>query len=74
MGMLDALFDTEKVVTEKIIESGKNFAKEIGCPVEEVNIRIRFNKEGQPFYQLFRADKVKNINMKIRNISVSEII
>ncbi len=57
-----------------LVDFGKRFSEELQCPIEEVNARIRFAKDGLPYYELFRMNGVTKKNEKIRDIHLSDII
>lgn len=67
--------ETKREATlETLVDCGKRFANEIGCPIEEVNVRIRFGKNGFPYYELFRMNGLTKKNEKIKDIHLSDII
>lgn len=67
--------ETKREATlEMLVSSGKRFAIEIGCPIEEVNMRIRFAKDGLPYYELFRMNGETKKNEKIKDIHLKDII
>ncbi len=67
--------ETKREATHEIlVECGAKFAQEIGCPIEEVNLRIRFAKDGLPYYELFRMNGATRKNEKIKDIHLSDII
>jgi hypothetical protein len=72
--MLDKLFDIPAETKKTLISSGKKFAQEIGCPIEDVCIRIRYAKDGNPYYELYHNDSSLKKNIKIRNVHLDEII
>ena len=53
--MFDGLFNLEKETTNKLIESGREFAKELGVPVCEIQVRILYAKDDTPYYHLHKA-------------------
>ena len=67
--------ETKREATHDIlVECGQKFMEEIGCPIEEVNLRIRFAKDGMPYYELFRMNGLTRKNEKIKDIHLSDII
>ena len=66
--------DKRKATHEILVECGARYAQEIDCPIEEVNLRIRFAKDGQPYYELFRMNGLTRKNEKIKDIHLSDII
>jgi hypothetical protein len=74
MENLISVEDKRKATHEILVECGERYAQEIGCPIEEVNVRVRFGKDGMPYYELFRMNGVTRKNEKIKDIHLSDII
>lgn len=72
--MLDKIFDIPAETKKTLIESGKNFALEIGCHIYEISIHIRYAKDGNPYYQLYHIDTVNKKTIKVRDVKLDEII
>lgn len=67
--------ETKREAThDLLVECGKRFAEEMGCPIEEVNLKIRFAKNGMPFYELFRMNGATKKNERIKDIHLKDII
>lgn len=66
--------DVHEEVTDALVNAGIKFANEIGCPVEEVCIRIRYARDGYPYYELYHVDTKMKKNNRVRDAKLEEII
>lgn len=74
-GMLKMMgIDVHKETTETLIDSGEKFSQELNCPIEEVCIRIRYAKDGKPYYELFHIDTANKRSIKVRDAKLEEVI
>lgn len=76
MSLLDALFDKEKAVIDSLKGAGQKFATEMGCPLQEVQIRIEYAKDGNPYGLLYyiKQDEKGKLWEKRRAVKLEEII
>lgn len=72
--MFDKLFDIPAETKKTLIDTGKKFALEIGCPIYEVSIRIMYAKDGNPYYRLYHIDTANKKNIKVRDVALDEIV
>ena len=70
--MFEALFNVNKAVTEKLTNAGKKFAIEFDVPVHEINVRIKYAKNGDPYYGVYHV--TKEATKKLRDVQLAEII
>ena len=71
---IDKLINVPARTKKTLINAGKKFAQEIGCPIHEVSVRIRYAKDGNPYYQLYHIDVVNRKNIKVRDVELDEIL
>ena len=72
MDFLKAIgIDKEKEVNEALLNAGQKFAKEIGCPINDIQIAIQFDDKG-----LYGNLSRKNAGgwKFIRHVTMKEII
>jgi hypothetical protein len=62
-----------KETTKKLVAAGQKFAQEVNIPIWEIEIRIMYAKDGNPYYELFRNSP--GIGKKIvRRVHIEEIV
>ena len=76
MGLIDALFDKEKAVLGALKEASVKFAKEIGCKEHDIQIRICYALDGNPYGELYKIteDEKGKRWTKYRDVKINEII